>query len=1229
MANYINEASEKYFTDLVGDNTFDEDLKSFFTGGRYNYTPEEINNISTGQLANDFVEHMRYQTSNEATAAKDLLYVSRNYRTDPNINRNLDAEIERYKVLYAAAQKEDKLTGGNRAAMIFNPEKNTKRKDSSIAESQARDIKFAEGKAAFGRLMLAYDSSQGGGTSNMETAGDYLRGFVTAPSTVGTVATLGFGVGGKIAAIASGKATQLSIRAIMAKQLKSNVAHTIVKEGVKKKFGREIAKTAAGTFAFEGAVGAASSYARNQTRDEVIEGYEYTKGDVTRDAIIDGSIGSSIGAVLKIFDVKSFNRASEMIFEQVRNGERLRRKGLNSANKTIKEAKPVDLKDSTDDIVEVVSILQAREKGVKLNPLDPELVEIGDGIRSLILTGKPNKELATTLSLESIKGITAASLEIKSRLKLKPGQRISSGIAEAIERGDIVTPDIVAIKKKYNLSNEMFSYIYLSDLSRAGKVLGQGSLISKSLTNIKLLTQEGLSSISEVEAADIFASIGGEVPGAVSKQRRSKFAEGASQIDNLRIAHMTSQLGTTAANVGTGVANTFIDISDRFWKNTIRLAVGETLEDGTYNRRWVGGTLSTLRGLSWNKSEAIVVKDMLMDEAPLQFRDLFYETVKGMDVSGSNSLLPKIGRFLNTLNIATDGVFKEAALYSGLDRRLRELNNSDIGTNLGEFLSKKKSDGSNMRLDDLPPGVMDYAIDSAQRFTFQKPFKKDTSLFGHGARAVQNLHHKVPFLISVGADVPFPRYIANHLEYVNDYSPIGIATGGIQALDEMMGGFSKVRKVTLVGGDPNKTMVDRVSRQITGSMLTLGAFGLAASKEGKVDFDRYVQETKSETDLSRMAGPFAINFLLGDALYRYSTGLPWNTTATLDNFREILGGVPDLRTGAFKFEFDLVKNMFASAKAGTATPELEKNLGNIISTFTYPPTFSRDFYSQFDYDSAGNPFTKDMMPGRTAGERNMLEDIIYSNLLKNQAARFLMDTPMFSYNQSYPKGERKGYDFKLYSIFNPEPIGAWNPMTKSFGAVEEPPSSAIQQEMTLLGMQDYKIFSSKDAPNPSIEYQLRYMLSQKMPTMFQTFKKSPLPGAFAGQTYDQLNFDKKRFALETFINQAVSTQSKAIVEQYDTMIKNPETKARAIGYIRNMYDLEKAVFERSYGDLNKLIKYFPTEFEGAESSKEYLENAGSIEEEINRRQHVLSFIPKYDFKSGMKLPIERSMTYYD
>mgnify|MGYP003153522291 FL=1 len=84
-----------------------------------------------------------------------------------------------------------------------------------------------------------------------------------------------------------------------------------------------------------------------------------------------------------------------------------------------------------------------------------------------------------------------------------------------------------------------------------------------------------------------------------------------------------------------------------------------------------------------------------------------------------------------------------------------------------------------------------------------------------------------------------------------------------------------------------------------------------------------------------------------------------------------------------------------------------------------------------------------------------------------------------------------------------------------------------------------------------------------MPTMFQAFKKSPLPGAFAGQTYDQLDFEKKRFALETFIKESVKKQGKAVVETFDIMLKDPETKGRAIGYIRNMYDLEKAVFERA------------------------------------------------------------------
>ena len=317
----------------------------------------------------------------------------------------------------------------------------------------------------------------------------------------------------------------------------------------------------------EGALGAAGSYARNETRDQVVEGYDYTSADVVKDALIDGALGSTMGSLFGFLGARSANKTSEIIFEQVRNGEKLRRKTLKIANATIKKAKPEVLNNTVNEIVEVFGMLQAKQNGIKLDPLNPEFVALGDGIRSLILSGKPNAQVASTLSLDTVRSIAAASLDMKTTLKLKPNQRITSAIAEAIERGDLITPEIVKIKKKYNLSDEQFSYIFLSDLSRAGKVLQIGSVIKKALTNIDTLSYNGISTISEIEAEDLFTATIGALDGKLTRQQQSKFARGAGEVDNVRIAFMTSQLGTTSANVATGGLNTFVDISDNFWKN--------------------------------------------------------------------------------------------------------------------------------------------------------------------------------------------------------------------------------------------------------------------------------------------------------------------------------------------------------------------------------------------------------------------------------------------------------------------------------------------------------------------------------------------------------------------------------------------------------------------------------------------------------------------------------------
>lgn len=1195
MAQYVDAAQDNYFMDLVEDETFQTDLEKFFTGGRYNYSPEKINKLGVEGLADNFVEHMRFQNMNETTAVKDLMYVKRNYMTPSN----------------------------QTDPVIIN-----------------RDNKFNEGKQAFGRLMSAYDVSEGGGTGFWEGAWDYGRAFASSPSTLATVGTMGFGVGTKIAAQLSKKATQLAIRAEVSKLIRKGVSGTAIKETLKKNLGTEALKDGVKTFAFEGTMGAGASYAENETREEVVEGYEYGAGDVIIDATIDGTLGASVGSFFGFLDNKANNRAIDLMYESVKDGEKTRKIALEAANKTISKAKPDLLSESIDDIVQVASLFKAKEEGVKLDKLDEDLVALGDGLRSLVLSSEINQELTTSLSLDTIKGVVGASLDIKKTLKMKPGERISTVLARAIADGKIDTPALETIKNKYNISNEQFSYIFLSDLSRAGKVLQSGSAIKQALLNMDVLSKANVSSITDIEAEEIFKTVGGKVVGTPKKPNIGTKAvegvvEGARQADSLRIAFMTSQLGTTAANVGTGVFNLGVDISDQFWKNVIRSTVGETMPDGSVRRGWVKGTTSILGGLSFSKAESIALKGLLQEEAPLAFRDLFYETTRSMDFANASSTLPRIGKFFNTLNIATDSVFKEAALYGSLDRKLREQ-----GSSLGEFLAARKDNGAPMRLEDLPEDTLAFAINEAKRFTFQKDFKKDTSLFGAGARNLQKLHHKYPFLISVGLDTPFPRYIANHLEYANDYSIIGTATGGMKKLDEMIGGFNNPDyegiggdKSKLFGGDPFKTNLDRGARQLTGAMMVMGATGYAAQKGGLIDFDKLVSDDGGETDLSRMAGPFAINLLTGDLIYRYIAGLPLNPKASFDTVREILGGVPDISEGAFTFEFELIKNISASYKQGEMTENLEKQLGNMVATFTYPQTFAKDVYGQFNFEAAGTPFTRDyyftdeQSDVSNYGERNYLEDIISSNVFKNQATRFLIDLPIFSYTPSYTRGKEKGFDIKRWTPFNENPVSSWNPITKSFGAVQEPPSSAIQKEMTLLGLKGWKEYrATRKDISPMVAYFAEYTMSQTMSPKWEVWKRSydigtNNPMYERGTTYDSLgdDYQKKRIILQDFIKVEIANNIEVGKKVLDDASTNPKTRNKYAGYIRNIYAMKKAEYEASGKNLDQVLSAFPERFKGFNNAKDFLENSGSVSEELNRRQTILEFIKTHEKQSlGLK-----------
>ena len=722
MATYLKDIEEKDFMDLLGNEEFEQDLRSFFQGGRYTYSDEEIKDVE--KLANDFVQHMRWQSTNESTAVFDLNYVKRGLGYD----------------------------------------------DDNVTE---------DGLMAFGKLMNAYDKSEGGGTGALEGAWDYFSAFAASPSTAATVGTFGFGFGSKILAKAASKATQMSIRKYAQKMLESGIAKQTIKEGVKKQTVGGAAVKAELFLLVKRLLLVVLDHMVGVKQEEVIPGYEYGPGNLALDATIDGTIGSIPGGLGGAWNQSVKNKAIDTIVDQAEKANIRSEEVAKIALERIKQAQQsgtstIEINETMSSMADVAAILRAKSQGVKASKLPEDQVALGREIFDRMLNAADNTEIAPGLDMNAIRGIAAASIEMKEVLKLKPGQRITEAVADGLRDGTISNKQISDIRKRYNLTAQELSYVWMAELSRAGSILAEGSRIRRAVINdIDVLSSQGASVFTGDQVLDT-------VREAQGKGWVRKGYQGLQDFDGMRIAFMTSQLGTTVANVATGVGNTFIDMSDAFWKDIMNVTLGVRGADGQVQRRWTGNTLSILKGFTVNKQESEVLAAMLMEDAPDQFTQLFYESQRIGDAVNSKSLMSSAGRFFNTLNMATDAVFKQGSFYGAVDRRLRELNNPALGRNFKEYL-EIHTDLEALR----SSGILSEATDYAKRFTFQRDFKGDNSLFGRGAQEIQRLHKQMPFVISSGLDMPFPRYLANHLEYINDYTPIGIVTGGMDQLESL------------------------------------------------------------------------------------------------------------------------------------------------------------------------------------------------------------------------------------------------------------------------------------------------------------------------------------------------------------------------------------------------------------------------------------------------------------
>ena len=1140
---YVQDVEGKSFMDLKDNTEFQKDLVRFFNGGRYNYTRKEIMERGAKGLAEEFVEHMRFQDTNEATAVKDLFYArdSRN---------NTPGEL-----------------------------------------------------AAFGRLMSAWDGSERGGTGTLTAAGDYAAGILSAPSTwaslIAIPATLGAGaVAGQLAKQTAKKGIQLKLRQVLSEIIAKKTGSEVLKKSV---LGTTLKGAGAGVVV-EGALGYGQIETQEATREEVIDDFVgMTPGQKALATGLQAAFGGVTAGFGSWLNVKSANSAIDTLFEQQQKIDEQVTAGAKNALATLSNSltdprqkkKVGNVLARIGEMTKALEVRIAKKEGRKA-PLSVEGVAEGKDILNEIFAEKPNTNVIGGLSSQTLQSITAATLEIVDKLEIGPNERISSAIAKAIAKpegsaGSINPREITDILDSYAITREEFSNVYLAELSKAGTTLGQASIVSRALDQVKLpksrsneskdvqallseITELGKVGISTID--DILARQ--EVDLASKSPLGVRLYKGVQELDAVRIGFMTSQLATTARNVGFSVARLGVDASDQVFRSILTgtaRAVGSDIPHTPARN-----TFTMLRGMTYDKDMALVARTMLENDMPAVYKKLFRDTSRVEVATNSQTFLSRSSTFVNTLNSATDHVFKQAAFYASLDRQLAEAGSS--------FLEFSKSGKTLLEVD---PNILERAGRDALDFTFQKGYEDSDTVFGMGANAIITLNRKLPFVVSGAAGMPFPRYVANHMEFMFDYIPL---LGGAKGISEKLA--QKYYSPDFVFSK-DKGQLERWSKQMTGTMMFTGAYYARSTQEGETDFSDF--KFSEDGDVSKMGpilGAMGGHALAADLLYRYVNDIPFPTTKSwLSNALEVTAGM-----GSLGFNTGVVKSFVESLEQGSFTEGSKRKMADIIATFSYPGATAKDFIAQGDPEKSYTRYNPDMQT-----DANMIVELGKWGEFTSRASKFL---PQFDW-LNHAKSINSATSLPRYSPFNSRPIGTINPAMKQIVGIDVRAQSEIQEELSMLGLKEYDLYKNSTVKNPVIRYVVEQRLSETLGKEFARWRKQPQE-FLNGEAYDSLtgvDAVVRRSMFSEFVKkqiQDVKTETQDRWNKYKDI-----APTSAAGYIRNMYmiDGKKPILGKPRYDM--AAEALPKSLGNFTSAEEYLSKSTSLLDELNRRQMLMHF----------------------
>jgi hypothetical protein len=661
--------------------------------------------------------------------------------------------------------------------------------------------------------------------------------------------------------------------------------------------------------------------------------------------------------------------------------------------------------------------------------------------------------------------------------KVKAGQKTSTAIAEvfsAMDQGLIDDTLLEQAIRKEGLSPEQFAQANRVTVTQAAQIMQQYSTASKTLNRLRQIDPDVAKQVDALYGApDEYTSTVGKAMGAFLRaERESK-------------AVMVSGIGTSVRNgIGTGTGLT-LNSAASLIEGTL-MTVGKTLSGDAKGARIatlktsISDTIEKAFG-SWyylSKGDlSSVVTDKLLEHNP----SLRNNILSSMQEDSTD--LSKFARYINSLNVAQDAIFRKAIFAHSVETKLK-----DVGLDMYELLAQGKV---------IPSDVLKEAADDTLKATFSympKVPKKGINTLEAKSEQLGNYLVKAiedtPFTSLV---VPFPRFMANAIAFQYRYSPLGGIAGAEAVIrgSKMMangdeGGASLVRK-----GQQN------IAKGVVGTAALIAAIDYRANNQDVEWFEKKNSDNTT-TDLRGLFPLGGVTLAAADLIVKQQRGLSIKVGGAI----EALIGMK-LPAGTQTY---LVDQIISAVDSERDTDKLSVAIGRVtgdfIGRFT-TPFIVKDIFNFVDAIREGGSIARD--PNVVTSDKpadKMLEAM--GNRLKSKIPVLKEDLP-----EAIPR-VKQGPVYKDGEFFN-----------NLVGVRITPEKTPEEIELVYLGIDPYKLFGQSSGDK---EYD-RAFVEAANPVIISTMQR-----VMMDQRYQSKPEIEQKKAIEDNVSEALLKTARPLTE---------------------------------------------------------------------------------------------------